>query len=281
MKKTLVVLLLPLLIRCGGTTHEPNTIETVTEKILRLNDNESDALAESLVVSADRMNEAIVANFNYKKGLTFDVYYPPDFPAEHPTGTAPIPFVVFPTSFSSDLIESWERNSWKDQDHCISWGRLLATRGTAAVFYDTTSVTEDLKDLMVLLFENGSKLGLDANMIGVIAYSGNGRIGMQLVLDPRPDYATGIRAAAFLHANIRTAAMSRKDVPIFIVYTDKSGTDFEFLSKTFVNRAQRAGLEITIRNDAKFKNFQYDDPTAESREIVIQLFEFMERHIRE
>ena len=280
MRKALVALICSLLICCGGKGYEPNSIETVTEKVLRLNDDETSTLATALVVDADRMNDVMVANISYKKGLTLDIYYPPDFPAGNPAETAPIPFVVFPTSFRLDLLADWERGTWKDQDFCISWGQILAARGTAAVIYDASSVTEDLEDLMTMLFETGSELGLDADRIGIVAFSGNGQIGMRLALDPRPKYAHGIRAAAFLHASIRSTAISRKDVPFFIVYTDKDGSGYDVAAKAFVTRGERAGLQITVRGDAKFKNFQYDDPTAESREIMIQLFEFIERHVR-
>lgn len=280
MRKILVLLILPILGMCGGG-YETNSVETVAEKIRRLTENEPDRAYRTLVIGADRIDEVIVANITYKDDLTCDIYYPPEFPMEDRSESVPIPFVLFPTSFTLETFESWERDSWKDQDLNISWGQVLAARGIAAVFYDAQSVTEDLEDIMKFLLARGSKLGLDTQRIGVVALSNNGRIGMTLALDSRPEYARAIRSAAFLHASIRAAAIRRKDIPVFLVYTRDSGSTFASLNEAFIERGERAGLQITVRDDAPFKGFEYDDPTPLSREILTELLQFMDRYLKQ
>ena len=133
---------------------------------------------------------------------------------------------------------------------------------------------------MTVLLKHGSGLGLDKNRIGIIASSNNGQIGIKLALDNRPEYVSAFRAAAFIHASIRPVAITRKDIPIFIIYTDKEGTVYEGLAKAFIERGGRAGLEITVRDDAPFKGFEYDEPTPLSKEILVHMLEFMDTHLR-
>lgn len=290
MKKWLLVFLVPVFLSCESGL-EINNIETVRDKILRLKNNETDELTKKLVVSADGMDGVTVANITFKKGLTCDIYYPPDFQPAPESGSEAdflpvsaevdrIPFVVFPTSFTIEGFKTQDERSWKDQDSNISWACLLAVNGIGSVFYNPTSITEDLDDLMTFLYEHGSDLGLDRDRIGVLAFSGNGRVGIRLALDARPEYAPGIRAAAFFHANLRAGAIARKDVPFYLVYTEHSGTEFEGLMKAFIKRGLRAGLDITERKDAPYKNFQYDDESPVSKEIINGLIDFMVQHLQ-
>ena len=275
-----IVLIVATLVACASK-YEINRIESVNEKIQRLAVDKLDEPGRRLIVRVDRMDEVTVANVTYKEDLTFDLYYPPDFPAREPAEANPVPFVVFPLSFTVETFEEAGRRPWKDDETAIQWGQLLAARGTAAVIYDTSSVNQDLDDLMELLLSHGSDFGLDTTRVGVIAMSANGRIGMKLALDNRPEYVASLRVAAFIHAAVRPVAITRKDIPIFIVYTDKGATEFDSLSKAFVQRGNRAGLEITIRDDAPLKGFEYDDPQAPgSQEIIIQLLDFMDRHLQ-
>ena len=271
--------MLPILAACG-VEYEVIRVEPAAEKILRASENEPAGENRTLVVSAERMDEVMVATITYKDDLTFDLYYPADFPVDTPGEAVPIPFVIFPLSFTVETFAEAGLDPWKEQVTAIQWGQVLAARGLGAVFYDTTSVTDDLEDLVELLLDSGADLGLDINQVGVIASSANGRIGMKLALDNRPEYVAAIRAAPFIHASLRPVAISRNDIPIFVVYTDGGGTEFDSLSKAFVQRGKRAGLEITVRDDAAIKGFEYDDPPAPgSREIITQVIEFMERHL--
>ena len=273
-----IIILSPFCISCNKQI-TANRVESVTEKILRLTDGGSDTLERSLVAGENQVKEVKIANFTYKDDLTFDIFYPPGFPVENPRDSEPVPFVFFPTNSSIKLMKEWEIRSWKDLDDQISWGQVLAARGIAAVFYDTSSISEDIEDLLDLLLKQGRGLGLDMNRGAIIAYSGHGKIGIKLALDGRSEYVSTFRAAVFIHASIRAVAMSRKDIPFFVVYTDGASTEFEGMSEAFIKRGERAGLNITVRNDAAYKGFQYQEPTEKSREILAQLFEFIDENL--
>jgi hypothetical protein len=70
--------------------------------------------------------------------------------------------------------------SWKDPISIISWGQILAACGIGAVFYDVESATDDFEDIVALPLKHGPKSGLDTKRIGIIGFSGNGRISIKL-----------------------------------------------------------------------------------------------------
>jgi hypothetical protein len=78
---------------------------------------------------------------------------------------------------------------------------------------------------------------------------------------------------------MRTPRELREDIPLFVVYTRDQSMSFNSLSEVFVRRAEAKGVPITVVDDASAKNFQFEDPSERSKEILRDTIRFLKSHL--
>jgi len=230
-----------------------------------------------LVLAVPGMDEVSVGNVTYKNDLTADIYYPPGFLEDE--AREPLPFVLIVNIFTREHYQDWYGMARKDCRDNVDWGRLYAASGMAVVFYEADSPSDDVFDLLDFLKRNRRRLRLDMDRIGLHAFSGHSKLALRLAAETKASYARGVKAALFLHAQMKSPRPLRQDVPLFVVYTREDGTDMADLNEVFVRRARARNVPITVADDAGWKGFHFQDPSERSREIVQELVRFLQSHL--
>jgi dienelactone hydrolase len=115
--------------------------------------------------------------------LTMDVYYPPGAPSG-----AQVPAVVLVLGYSDLGAQAFFGCKFKEMESFISWARLAAASGMAAIAYETgRDPAADADALLRYLRQNAGPLGLDENRIGIWACSGHVPNALSLLMQPGRD----------------------------------------------------------------------------------------------
>ena len=93
--------------------------------------------------------------------LVMDVYVPPDAKAGERR-----PAVVIVAGYPDRGFETMLGCKFKDMGSSVSWARLLAMSGLAAITYANREPVRDLAALLDYVRENAGELGVDAGRIG-------------------------------------------------------------------------------------------------------------------
>jgi hypothetical protein len=64
-----------------------------------------------------------------------------------------------------------------------------------------------------------------------------------------------------------------------VVYTRDQSMSFNSLSEVFVRRAEARNIPITVIDDASAKNFQFEDPSERSKEILRDAIRFFKSQL--
>ena len=124
--------------------------------------------------------------------LVLDVYSPP---AASP-GSRP-PAVVLVVGFSDPGARAMLGCAFKEFESFVSWARLIASSGMAAITYTTGKEPgADGRALLAYLRENASALNIDEDRIALWACSGHGPTALSLLIEDGGSLA----AAALLYA---------------------------------------------------------------------------------
>jgi hypothetical protein len=116
--------------------------------------------------------------------LTMDVYYPPGA-----AGAAPLPAVVFVFGYSDLGVQAFLGCKSKEMESYISWARLAAASGMAAIAYETSrEPAADVGALLQYARQHAAQLNLDASRIGVWSCSGHVPNALSLLMQPDRDY---------------------------------------------------------------------------------------------
>jgi hypothetical protein len=115
--------------------------------------------------------------------LLMDVYTPAN------ANSTPPPVVVIAIGYP-DPQGLFRRFGWH-----VSWARLLAASGVAAVIYGNRRPAADVHAVLKYVRDHAGTLGLDAGRIGLLACSGHGPVALSVLMqDP------AVLCAAFLYA---------------------------------------------------------------------------------
>jgi hypothetical protein len=109
--------------------------------------------------------------------LTMDIYYPPDAKSG-----ARMPAVIFVIGFSDLGAERLMGCKFKEMESYISWGKLAAASGLAAITYTTTEPGTDIRAVLSHIRRNAASLGIDGNRIGLWACSGNVPLALSMLM---------------------------------------------------------------------------------------------------
>ncbi len=228
--------------------------------------------------------------------LTMDIYYPPDSTSE-----ARIPAVVFVAGFPDLGFEAKVGCKFKEMGSSVSWARLTAASGVAAITYSNREPVIDIHALLQYVRQNAADLGIDGNRIGVWASSGNVPLALSVLRQEGSDYlkcavlcygytldleeATGVAEAAKTWGFVNPCAGKSADdlpqsLPLFIV---RAGQDqMPHLNETldrFLIQALNCNLPITFVNHAAAPHaFDLFHDSETTREIIKQILAFMGIH---
>lgn len=222
-----------------------------------------------------------------------DAYLPPDAgKSSRP------PVVVIVAGFPDAGFQRMLGCRFKELGSTVSWGKLLAASGVAAVAYANRDPAADLEALLRHLPSKGGELGFDGNRFGLWASSGNAPLALWALmapLDPRPRCAalmypftldraghTAVADAArvfrFAHpADGRSAADLPGDVPIFVARAgrDENPGLNETLDR-FVCDALARNLPITVTNHPSGPHaFDLLDDGETTRQVVGDVLSFL------
>jgi len=228
------------------------------------------------------------------RGLRMDIYYPPD-------SKKPAPAVVIVAGFPDPGFEKFAGCKFKDQGSTVSWARLMAASGIAAIAYTNVDPVADVHAVIESLRRNAAALGIDGEKIGVWACSGSVPLALWVVmrervkcaalcygftmdLDGSTEVAEGVKQWRFANPaagqGIGIDALP-KDVPLMMV---RAGADqFAGLNQAmdwFAAAALRANLPVSLVNlPAAPHAFDLVDDGEESREAIRRVLGFLKFHL--
>jgi hypothetical protein len=231
------------------------------------------------------------------EALSLDLYLPPDG-----SGVAPRPAVVFVIGYSDAGAKRIVGCRAKEMESFISWARLTAALGMAAITYTTgTDPAADARAVLRHLRQCADGRGIDRERIGLWACSGHvpnalsvlmeeGEslrcaallYGYMLDLDGSAAVAEGARAFGFVNpAAGRSVADLPRTTPLFIA---RAGRDeIPGLNETidrFSAGALAGNLPVTLVNHPTAPHaFDLDDDSETSREVIRQALAFLRFHL--
>ena len=124
--------------------------------------------------------------------LGFDIYRPPG--ADEGGRT---PAVVFVAGFPDPGFEAKVGCKFKEMGAYVSWARLTAASGLAAITYTNRDPAEDLRALLEHVRRNAADLGVDEKRVGLWAASGNGPLALSVLMR---ESSVEVRCAALFYA---------------------------------------------------------------------------------
>lgn len=229
--------------------------------------------------------------------LTMDIYYPPDR-----RSGARVPAVLFVVGFSDEGAEARLGCKFKEMASYVSWARLVAASGLAAVTYTNREPAADLSALRQYLQQNAGSLGLDEKSMGLWACSGNVPLALSTLMQEarnRPKCAVlSYGYMLDLEGSTSVADASKQwgfanpcagksvrhlpqETPLFLV---RAGQDqMPHLNETidaFVAAASACNLPITfVNHPAAPHAFDLLHDSETSREIIRQILAFLRFHL--
>jgi hypothetical protein len=229
--------------------------------------------------------------------LTMDIYYPPDLKSG-----VRIPAVVVVAGYPDKGFERIVGCKFKEMGSSISWGKLAAASGMAAITYTNREPAEDIHALLQYIRHNAAELGIDEKRIGLWASSGNVPNALSVLMQEGSDY---LKCAVLcygimldLDGSTIVAELAKqfgfaypcagksvddlpKDLPLFIVRAGKD--QFPRLNETidsFLVKALSCNLPITFVNHPTAPHaFDLFDDSETTREIIRQILAFMRFHL--
>lgn len=229
--------------------------------------------------------------------LKMDIYHPPDWRRGTPT-----PAVVIAAGFPDPGFEARVGCKFKEMGSSVSWGRLTAASGLAAITYTNREPATDVHALLRYVRRHADDLGIDADRIALWASSGNVPVALSVLMREGGGYlrcavlcygytldadgSDGVSAAsgAWGFANPcagKSVADLPRDVPLFVARAGRdemprlNETLDRFLSETLTHN-----LPVTLVNHPAAPHaFDLFDDSETSREIVRQILAFMRLHL--
>lgn len=235
-------------------------------------------------VLPDMESVAVRRDLAYRDDLLMDIYCP----TPRPGRLAPIVLIGFGYADPKAGVRTF--------GPMTSWAQLMAASGMAAVLYGPGVPANDIDVALAYVRTNAEQLGLDAQRIAVFAASGNGPVGLSLLMRER-----GLAGAALFCGYTMDVAGSTAvadaagqygfadachgksaddlpvDVPLLVV---RAGRDkapgLNDAMDAVVARGLARNLPLTLINHASAEHgFECDEDSEITREIVRQVLAFL------
>jgi hypothetical protein len=224
--------------------------------------------------------------------LSMDMYLPPG------ERGAPPPVVVLVAGYKDEGALKFLGCRFKEMQSNVSWARLIAASGMAAVTYTNREPAADFRAILSHLQQNAATLGLDGGRVGLWATSGHVPVALSALMR---DGLIKVRCAALLYGftldldgGAGVANNSKQfgfvtpcagksvddlatDVPMFLA---RAGQDqFPGLNDAmdrFAAKALAANLPLTLVNHANGPHaFDLFDDSDISRRIIRDVLGFL------
>jgi hypothetical protein len=228
--------------------------------------------------------------------LSMDMYLPPG-----ERGAPPV--VVLVSGYKDEGAQKIFGCGFKGMQSNVSWARLIAASGMAAVMYTNREPAGDFLAMLSHVHRSASILGVDGGRLGLWASSGHVPValsalmrgatvrvtcaallyGFTLDLDGGSGVANNARQFGFVTPCAgKSVDDVAKDVPIFLA---RAGRDhFPGLNEAmdrFVAKSLAANVPLTLVNHARGPHgFDLFDDSETSREIVRGALGFLRRELR-
>lgn len=229
--------------------------------------------------------------------LSMDVYYPPDFKND-----VRLPTVIFVLGYSDKGFQRLLGCKQKEMASYISWSRLVAASGLAAVTYTTTEPEIDIISLTDYIRGHANQLGIDEHKIGVWACSGNVPNALSLLMKDsgfRPgcavlnygftldmDGASTVADTAGTYKFVNPSAGKaiddlRPETPVLIVRAGKDeNAGLNETMDSFLVGALNADIPISLINQPEAPHaFDLINDTEQSCRTVRQILSFLSNHL--
>lgn len=231
--------------------------------------------------------------------LKMDIYYPPNFDFQ-----SKIPAIIIVYGYTNKAQIKLTGNQLRKWSWYISWGKIIAASGMAAIAYETLDPENDLTSLIKYLNSNVDKLQIDINNIGAYTCSANTPTAIANILN---NSNSSFKCAAiyygifltkdfkylslidslsqnmgFVTPRLSEPASWKKDVPLMIV---SAGKDYvphtkESLSG-FIDKAINQNLPITWINYSNgLHGFDAYNDNETTRQIINNTLEFWKFHLK-
>jgi dienelactone hydrolase len=201
------------------------------------------------------------------QGLKLDIYHP-----ENAQSGSRLPLVIFMNGVGDRAPKI------KDWASYVSWARLVAVTGFAAVLYETrpNDSATDTEDLISYVRNNAATLMVDENRICVWSGSANNRIAFPLTMQESRKY---IRCAVFYYGTLDSHQI-RRDVPLFIARAGQDIPAFNNSIDAFIRLAASEDITLQLASYVRGRHgFDVFDDTDESRSIIKQTLDFIKFHL--
>jgi hypothetical protein len=252
-------------------------------------------MTKTIVYSLPGMEEVTVHRDNtYRTAstgnpLTFDVYTPSGIAA-----SGVVPAVLVAQGYP-DPTGGFKRVGWN-----VSWARLLACSGIAALLYSNEASDSDALAMFDHLSASAGTWQIDPSRIGVLSASANVPVALHLLMErPAAACATLVsgfmigpadstvvadaaRQYGFVNATAgQSANQLRSDMPLFVI---RAGQDqFPGINGSideFLRQALAANLPVTFMNVADGPHaFDLFVDTDATRRIIKQIVAFFRFHL--
>ncbi|HEX2916413.1 MAG TPA: hypothetical protein VH186_36970 [Chloroflexia bacterium] len=233
--------------------------------------------------------------------LKFDLYYPADFKYDQP-----LPAVIF---VHGDGDPELLKNI-KDSGQYKGWGQLAAASSQAGVTFNHRSsagftrisqVMEDINALIVTLQSRAAEFMLDTKRLALVVFSAGAPFGVSYFLNnpelfrcltvyyglfdlrPLQPYLPQTTSAEELAAFSPTALLEQitaRIPPVLVVKAGLDRPDLNSLADQFIKLSQSQGQQVKLLNHSLgHHSFDILDNNAESRQIIMETLEFIQKYI--
>lgn len=249
------------------------------------------------------MNDVIVKkDIPYLKSsdsaLKMDVYYPPNFDFRRK-----IPAIVFVFGYTNDGQLKTAKHQLRTWSPYISWCRVVAASGMAAIVYETINPENDLKSLIQHIASDPDNLNIDVEKMGAYSCSANTPTEIAYALnDPNCIFKCAVvyyglflttdfkhisaidtlsQSMGFVTPRLSEPASWNKNVPLMIVH---AGKDLALLTESltsFVSEAivQNIPITLIIHSDGIHAFDLYTD-NERTRQIIRNTLEFWKYYLK-
>jgi dienelactone hydrolase len=215
-------------------------------------------------------NVIVKKDFTYQSvegaALNMDIYYPPNFDYK-----SKIPAIIIVLGYTDIAGQKLLGSKFKNYITFISWCKIIAASGMAAIIYETVDPQKDILLLSDYLRSNEIKLGIDISKIGAFTLSAHSPTTINEVLTGPanifkcavvyygffltndfqylPQIDTISQGMGFSTPRLPDPASWKKDVPIMIVRAGKDNVPYINQSlASFYEKALYQNLPIILVN---------------------------------
>jgi dienelactone hydrolase len=231
-----------------------------------------------------------------EKTLHFDIYYPPSY-----TLGSKLPLVIFVFGYPDETMIQMAGCKLKNSGQYISWSKLIAASGMAAIIYETIQPISNLLEIMDYIQQNAIKLQIDEKRIGIWSCAGNVPTALTSIT---PNNENFIKCAVLYYGAMLSEDNSNTlpKLAETIGFDYPTGMSFDQISQNIPLLILRAGLEempnlndsidhfvknsvsnnlpITFINYPKGHHaFDIIDNNETSREIIQRTIKFIQYHL--